>query len=273
MRKEREFVKIALFSQSLFALPLAEAIEGAARVGFPAIELACVRPHFDLELAKREPERVAGQVRDSGLEVAALSLFNNFTDGERLREELDAAEVYIRLAPLFGTDLLKMTPGPPGSADAGEGDWENLGRAVNRLAVIAEDAGVRLAFETHMRQLTDTLAGTQRLLDGVQSAAIGVTVDFSNLAFAGEDLAAAIAALGERIYHAHVKNGTIGADGSWHFYALDTGLTDYAEVLASLRSVGYSGYLSVECLGPDAREKPLETAGRDLEILRAALRE
>ena len=76
-------MKIALFSQSLFALPLAEAIEGTARIGFPAIELACTAPHFDLDTARREPERVAGLIRDCGLEVAALSLFDNFTDGKR----------------------------------------------------------------------------------------------------------------------------------------------------------------------------------------------
>jgi len=37
-------MKIALFSQSLFALPCLEAIEATSRIGFSAIELACTRP-------------------------------------------------------------------------------------------------------------------------------------------------------------------------------------------------------------------------------------
>jgi sugar phosphate isomerase/epimerase len=264
---------IALFSQSLFALPCLQAIEATGRIGFPAIELACIRPHFDLEMARAEAQRVAERIRASGLTVSALSLFSNFTDAEGREGELEAAEFYIRLAPLFGTDLLKLTPGPPASDAAGDSDWDNLTRALERLAPVAEGVGARLAVETHMRQLTDTLAGTLRLLERVPTPVVGVTLDFSNLSFSDERMSEAIPALADRIYNTHVKNGTIGADGSWHFHALDTGLTDYAEVLAGLRSMGYTGYLSVECLGSDAREKPLETAGRDLEILRAALRE
>ena len=39
-----------------------------------------------------------------------------------------------------------------------------------------------------------------------------------------------------------------------------------------LREVGYNGYLTVECLGPEARDKPFETVRRDLEILTQYLR-
>ena len=262
-------MKIALFSQSLFALPLAEAIEGTARSGFSAIELACCKPHFGIEVARTEPQRVAEQIQENGLTVSALSLFNRFTDAATLEDQLEEAEVYIRLAPLFHTDLLKLTPGPPGSLDATETDWDNLARSLTHLTAVAEEVGVRLAFETHMRQLTDSLAGTRRLLELAPSPLIGLTVDFSNLSFAGESLSEAIPALGDRIYNTHVKNGTIGADGSWHFHALDSGLTDYTEVIALLRGIHYSGYLTIECLEPEAREKPLETARRDLEILRS----
>lgn len=45
-------MRIALFSQSLFPLPCLEAIEATGRIGFAAIELACTRPHFDLEMGE-----------------------------------------------------------------------------------------------------------------------------------------------------------------------------------------------------------------------------
>ena len=266
-------MKIALFSQSLFSLPLEDAIDGAARIGFSAVELACARPHFHVELARTDPERVAGQIRRNGLSVSGLSLFNDLTDVSCRDEQFEEAETFIRLAPLFGTDLLKLTPGPPGSAAATQAHWDRLAAALERLVPVAEDVGVRLAFETHMRQLTDTLTGARRLLHMAPSPAVGLTVDFSNLAFAGENLPEAIAALVDRTYNAHVKNGTVGADGSWHFHALDTGLTDYAEVLAGMRVANYEGYLTIECLGNEAREKPLQTARRDLRILRSLLGE
>jgi len=264
-------VKTALFSQSLFALPLAEAIEATAQIGFSAIELACAPPHFDLETARTEPQRVAEQIRRNGLHVSALSLFNNFTEGTIQSDQLEAAEVYIRLAPLFQTKILKLIFGPLASGEATEAHWDRLARALARLAGVAGEVGVRLAFETHMRQLTDTLTGARRLLELAPSHTIGLTVDFSNLAFAGEDLSEAVPALADRMYNTHVKNGTLGEDGAWYFHSLDTGLTDYPEVLKLLRRVDYRGYLTVECLEPETREKPLQTAKRDLEILQSFL--
>jgi sugar phosphate isomerase/epimerase len=273
-------MKISLFSQSLFALTLVEAIETTARTGFPAMELACAKPHFDMETALRDANGVAERIRKAGLKVSALSLFNNFTDGARLADQVEDAKVYIRLAPLFNTEVIKMTPGPPGSAEATEEHWRCLGVALEQLAPVAEEVGVRLAFETHMRQLTDTLAGAKRLLEmaktDVEHAAsllkvVGLTVDFSNLAFAGEDMRKAVSVLAEHTYNTHLKNGLVGEDGSWQFNALDDGLTDYLAVLSLLRDVDYKGYFTIECLGTDASERPAETAKRDLIILRRYL--
>ena len=49
-------MKASLFSQSLFAFDLSEAIAATTRISFPAIELACTSPHFDLRTARNEPE-------------------------------------------------------------------------------------------------------------------------------------------------------------------------------------------------------------------------
>lgn len=260
--------KISLFSQSLFSLPLKQAIEATAEIGFSAIELACKEPHFDISMATEHPKAIARQIHEAGLEVSALSLFSGFTNTDSLDTEIQRAQIYLRLAPLFHTEVLKITPGPPASAAATDEHWRLLSQALDALVPIAEELGVKLAFETHMRQLTDTLAGIQRLLELTSSDRVGLTVDFSNLMFAGERMSEVFAVIRERLFNTHLKNGVIGADGSWHFYALDTGLTDYDEVFDLLRQTDYNGYLTIECLGPDAQEKPIETAQRDLDILK-----
>ena len=207
-------MKASLFSQSLFALPLMEAIETTAKIGFPAIELACARPHFDIKTALEDANIVAEHIQKAGLEVSALSLFNNFTDRASLDEQIKNAGIYVRLAPLFHTKILKMTPGPPASADASEEHWRCLGIALERLTPAAKEAGVRIAFETHMRQLTDTLVGSKRLLEIAKSDAIGLTVDFSNFSFAGESMPEVFSALQNRMYNTHLKNGTVDEDSS-----------------------------------------------------------
>ncbi len=265
-------MKVSLFSQSLFAVPLREAIEMTAAIGFPAIELACVKPHFDLNTTSGNPEGTVELIREKGLKVSALSLFNNFTDTELLEEQVALSQTYIRMAPLFGAKVIKMTPGPPDSRNAKEEHWRSLAAALDRLSPVAEETGVLLAFETHMGQLTDTLAGSRRLLDMAKSEVIGMTVDFSNLVFAGEQPADIISSLRGRIYNTHIKNGIINADGSYRFLELDKGLTDYTKVLSLLRRAGYRGYLTVECLGEDAAKRPFETASRDLVILNGYLK-
>jgi len=264
-------MKISLFSQSLFSLDLDGAIAATAELGFDAIELACCKPHFDLETARTAAHGIARRIADGGLEVSALSGFNSFTDPDSLGEELAAAQTFIGLAPLFGTKTVKLTPGPPGSADAAEAHWRCLEEALAALVPPAEKAGVRLAFETHMRQLTDTLASSRRLLEAAASAAVGLTVDYSNLVFAGEDVKQVVPALAGRTYNAHVKNGTIDAAGRWRFDRLDRGWTDWPLVLRLLRGSGYNGFLTLECLSTEDRGGPLAAAARDLAILRGWL--
>ena len=262
---------ISLFSQSLFALDLEEAIEGTAALGFDAIELACHSRHFDLKTASRDAGRVARRIERAGLAVSALSGFNTFTDPGTLDAELAAAEIFIRLAPSFGTEIVKLTPGPPGSARATSTHWQCFEQALAVLIPLAQEVGVRLAFETHMRQLTDTLASSRRLLEMTPAGVVGLTVDYSNLVFAGEDVTQVVFDLADRTYNTHLKNGTMDADGGWHFHALDEGWTDCALLLSLLRDARYDGPLTIESLDPEARERPLHIAGRDLAILKRTL--
>jgi len=260
-------MRTCLFSQSLFGLPLEEAAQATAAAGFSAIELACWAPHLDHEYARDHAAAVAASMRSAGLKVAALSLTNRFTETAGLDQQIREAADFISFAGVFDTSMIKLTPGPPAAVNAVDKNWQCLGEAVRQLLPVAKKAGVRLAFETHMRQLTDTLASSLRFLDMIGSERVGLTVDFCNLAFAGEDLAAAIRLLGPRTLHTHVKNGHVGPAGEWHFAALDTGSVDYGQALRLLRDAGYAGYLSVECLGPDAQTAPTDTARRDLSIL------
>lgn len=265
-------MKTSLFSQSLFALPLYEAVRATKEAGFSAIELACAPPHLDLKTARNEPERVAQEIREAGLTVSALSLFNErITDPDGIDAEIESAETYIRLAPYFCTRVVKLTPGRPGSAEATQQDWQVFVNALERLIPIAKENHVRLAVETHMRQLTDTLASSRRLLDTIPDETLGLTVDFLNLAFAGESMQEVVRVLGGRMCHTHVKNGYKDADGGWHFQALDEGILEYREVLALLCNAGYEGYLSIECLSPLAKTQPVETARNDFNILKRYL--
>ncbi len=82
-------------------MPLAEAVKTTAQTGFPAIELACAKPHLNYVTALASATEIAGQIRDAGLAVSALSLFNKFTEPDDLKEQLKQAQTFIALAWLL----------------------------------------------------------------------------------------------------------------------------------------------------------------------------
>ena len=204
----------SLFSEILAALPADEAISATARLGYPAIELLCAPPHLDHGRARRDAAGVAARIRDAGLAVSVLSLHNSFTEPARLAEQLGNVRDFIALAPAFGTRTLQLDPGRPAAPDAGPEQWQCLARALRELAAMADGAGVRLAFHTTMRQITSTVAGAERLLDLAGADCIGVSADFCNLRINGDAPTRVIDRLGARIYHTHIKNGEVAADGS-----------------------------------------------------------
>ncbi len=265
-------MKTSLFSQSLFAVPLEEAIEMTGKIGFEAIELACFGPHLSLELAQTEAPRLLRRIKNSNLRVAALSLSSHFTSIETLDKQLESAIGFIECAPAFETDIVKITPGSPGSAQATDEHWGSMQKAVRRLVEAARRAGVRLALETHLRGLSDRVSSTRRILDLDDTKVLGVNLDFCNVAFGGDDPLTAIEEMKDRLYLTHVKNGYLW-DGEYDFRPLDDGMVSYPPIIERLYEVGFKGYLSVECLGASAREKPYETVKHDYEVLRGLLRD
>ena len=265
----------SLFSETLAALPLSPAIDSAARLGYPAIELLCAAPHLDHARARRDAAEVAGLIRDAGLAVSALSLHNSFTEPGALAEQLRIARTFIELAATFDTRLLQLDPGRPAVQLAEQDHWHCLRGAVRELAAMARDAGVKLAFHTTMHQITSTLAGAERFLECAPEDCIGLTADFANLRINGADPEQVIARLGGRILHTHIKNGRVATDGTWLFSRLDRGLLDYTELLPRLHAAGYRGYLSIESIGRNARKYPapeaVRAAATDLRLLRAYL--
>ncbi len=261
-------VRIALFSQSLAVLDLKSAIFSMPQIGTDHLELACGLGHLDLPTLRGRGQEVLGWLRNTGVHVAAMSTFNTYTAAESWRDNLDAALEYLAACPAFQTDIMKIMPGGPLPEQAEPAHYGRFAAAMRELAPAAEAVGVRLAIETHLNQLSASVESTLRLLDENCHLNVGVNLDFANVALgAGDDPVEAISRLGPKLFHAHVKNGR--ALGEWT--PLDQGVVDYPSILARLREVGYDGFLAVECLGPDAKSQPIQTARRDVSALRVML--
>ncbi|MFQ6078866.1 MAG: sugar phosphate isomerase/epimerase family protein [Thermodesulfobacteriota bacterium] len=262
---------ISLFSQSLFCLNLEDAIKMTAEGGFDAIEIACAKPHLALEDVPNKGAVLKKLLKNVGLKVSALSTYTNLTSTETLNSNIKMLINFIELASEFETNIVKITPGPPSSKAAKEVHWLNIRKALEQCLPDAEKEGIKLAVETHLNMLTDTTGSTMKLLSLFDSPALGVNLDFCNLYLGGDDPADSIKKLRDKLYFTHVKDVRCGPDRCW--VPLGQGELNYRSIIKALSEVGYSGYLSIECLYDEVKQQPRKFVSADLLYLRELLEE
>lgn len=265
-------MRTSIFSTSLTAFPLDEAVRVAAEVGYEAIELGCFPPHLTPDLPEARLKEVRKGMDKAGIAASALSLIVSYTseDEAAWRKNVDETIHFLRMCEILGARVVKTMPGPPGSAKAHEGHWDRFRRAMDVLLPVAEAEGVRLALETHLNHLSDSIETTARCIAG-RPDALGVNLDFCNVRTCHEDPLDAIERFGGRIYLTHVKDSRFNLD-SGEYVPIGKGKMDYPPIIRRLREVGYDGDLSVECLYPMAKkDDPRGAAAHDLAALRALL--
>ena len=263
-------LKTSVFSTSLTALDLREAIRTAAEVGYDAIELGCFGPHLTLEAAETRGDEVCAWLREAGLPVSALSLTVEYTSADEAVWQANVDETcrFIELCEKFGTRLIKTMPGQPGSAQATAEHWDRYRRAMDAIVPAADAAGVRLAIETHLNHLSDSIATAARCIEDWDPAVLGVNLDFCNVHTCHESALDAIDRFRDRIFLTHVKDSLFTTE-SGEYVPLWEGKMDYPPIIERMRSVGYEGYLSIECLYPAAkRDDPRRWVEHDLGVLR-----
>lgn len=266
--------KISLATQSLWDRSLLDAAETAARIGYDGIEIVCHDPFLTLPdlwaLRASAPRRI----RELGLAVASLTVITDFTNPKTVSCNAGFLSGIVDLAESYGTDLVKMSPGPPVSSKASSEEWL---RAVKRIADCAEHAqsrGVSLAIETHLGQLSDTEESTFRLVQEIGRPNVGVVLDWCNVLVTGGDPLNAVRLLAPHLRLIHAKDCR-RTPQTPRWVRIGRGELNYPALMAALRETRYRGMISVEALLSDTRydfdggsTDPEETVSADLAALR-----
>ena len=155
-----------------------------------------------------------------------------------------------------------------------EAGWSTLLGNLDRLAVLAMEAGVTATLHPHVGTMVEDAAEVQRVLD---DSAIGLCLDTGHLLIGGADPVALARDHAPRIRHTHLKD--VDADWAARVRAGEVGYTeavrqgmyrplgqgdvDLAAIVGSLEAGGYAGWYVLEqdtILGrrpADATEEPL----------------
>jgi sugar phosphate isomerase/epimerase len=222
----------------------------AASGGFGGLEVGVYDPAVELEPGRLGRLRIAAAVQGLTLGALLWSLpverwpSGALTDaGQRDRLVADAAGVAEAAADL-GLDVVGLWPG----ADPADGDRGTAAATLRALAEVTADRGVRIAVEPKPGTIVPDVRAAIGLAAETGRADVGVLLDTAHELAAGADVAAAIGAAGDRLWHVHLgdadpASGDADADlppGSVH---------DFAPILRALADVGYRGALALDLYG------------------------
>jgi sugar phosphate isomerase/epimerase len=192
----------------------------------------------------------------SGAVVLAAGLTLLHADPEKARQAEARARHLVNFAAAVGAPLVTIGSFRGRLASVGAGGREQLVAVLRDVAAYAQAHGVRLALEPLNRYEADIVANADEGLAFVHEVghpALGLLLD---------------------TYHVNIEETSwtepfrrlMAAGCLWHVHLGDNnrwppgcGLIGFPAILAVLREIGYSGYLSAELL---ARPDP-DTAARD----------
>ena len=122
-------------------------------------------------------------------------------------------------------------------------NWEDYVALMRRFCDICEDAGVKYALESHPYRWMRNAASMMRLIDQVNSPALGMNFDPSHLFPMGEMPQMVIYEVGEWVFHTHFSDNDGTSNAHWR---PGKGKIDWKGVLQALKAVAYDGVISIE---------------------------
>ncbi|MEA4929899.1 MAG: TIM barrel protein [Candidatus Limiplasma sp.] len=233
--------------------PLARFLDDTVRAGLTCVELWGASPHLLPEDATYgDITQIRREIESRGLKLICYTPEQcvypvNLAapqEAER-RRSLKFFEDSIRIACDLGSDKMLVTSGT-GYYDGSDYDdaWRHAAENIASLGKMAEDYGIKLAFEVLRHDesnLVYNLQTLQKMLAQINLPSVYGMVDTIPMALAGESPAQYFEALGKQILHFHFIDGAPRGHLAW-----GDGVLDMKRYLSELEQYHYEGYLSLE---------------------------
>ncbi|MFI1887360.1 sugar phosphate isomerase/epimerase family protein [Streptomyces jumonjinensis] len=252
-------MKLAFSTLGVPGMPLAEVAALAADCGYQGVELRTAPDEpVSTALGERERAKTVREFARAGVEILAVCGYTGVAAEGDDAEVLQEIGELLRLAGDLGAPFVRVFPG------GGDRDPEIGGTdAVRRLGAAAETAagvGVRILLETHDSHPTG--AAVSRILGPVGHRHAGALWDVLHPWLAGEEPAAARAALAPFLGYVQVKD--VASRDDLTPLPLGAGTLPLAECLSGLAPGAWLSWEYEKRWYPGARELPgLLTPGRE----------
>jgi sugar phosphate isomerase/epimerase len=257
----------AQFEAATLKGDLAENLGRIAELGYDGVELAIRDPGLV------NSDQLLATIRSFGLEIPAIGTGQawgeerlSYTDPDAAvrRAAIERTKSHLPLAAQAGAfiiiGLIRGTLRPGISRDQAN-DW--IASALHECSAAAFPLGVRLVVEPLNRYetaLINTAAEGLELLARVGAPNLGLLLDTFHMNIEEPSIEDSMRLAGDRLLHFHVADSNRWPPGGGHL--------DFRALLALLKDLGYTGYVSGEFLPvPD----PLTAARSAITHLRAVI--
>jgi sugar phosphate isomerase/epimerase len=246
-------------SETLLGRPLLDAWHIARRAGVHAIEVYGSADDLERRLASLQAARRRGVIFST---VCAGPPFVGPCTACTIDDAVRAAKRAVSItAELEATGIVMPVAAPPSSGSPRARDLEPyLVDAFAELARHAESVGTTVLVEPLNRYedgAINRLEQAVELCDEVGSHSLLVVGDFFHMNIEERDAAEAIVRAHARLRHVHVADSNRLQPGAGHL--------DFPYLLGALRTIGFDGWLALECVLDGPVESALHAAVRVLE--------
>lgn len=235
---------------------MSRAIADIGALGYDGIEM------FDANLLDYQGRmgELDQLLQQHQLEMVAVYSGGNFIYPDLLEDEIAKIERVAKAAAEVGTRYLVVGGGAQRASGIRDGDYELLARGLDAVAKVARQHGLVAQYHPHLSTIVETPEQVRRIFALTE---IGFCPDTAHLRAGGADVPALLTELKDRIDYIHLKGWQAEP---FRFTPLDEGVLDIAEVIQSIKDMGYTGWLATEL---DEWPDPVEGARRSIEFLRA----
>lgn len=208
--------------------------------------------HTTPEAVLTDPDKAAATVRErlERFELVAADMFpilgsdfqefapNNPDEGVRERS-FEHFRTLVKFARLIGSPGITILPGTAFDGTDRAESRRLAADELNRRALVADEAGVKLAFEPHYGSIAEKPDEALELL--ALTPEVGLALDYSHFVYQGIPEQEVDPLLG-RTYHFHVRQAASGVIQA----RTHEGDIDFARIRDRLLASGYEGYFALE---------------------------
>lgn len=230
-------------------MDLEDALREISALGFKCVELNC-HEHLGSKIRDDIPvSRTKKLLDEFDLVPAALMGDSDFAVSDsKLDAMLALVGKQISYCGALGAPILRVFASHIRAQYVDGNMFDRTIRNLRRIMPVAEENGVRLAFENHFG-ITATVDDVARIVEGVACPWLGFNYDPANFVPVGVDPIEAGRQLAPYIIHCHLKDAVYVGSTSYSGYAYleaGAGIVDYPRVIELLSDIDFQGFLSLE---------------------------